>query len=63
MLYNTPMSYYDGIKADIWAIGVTLYLMVFNRYPFFSSNFMHLFELIKTQEVKFDDNPSNHPDD
>lgn len=38
---------YDGIKADIWAAGITLYQMIYGVYPFYSSNFMEVFELIK----------------
>ena len=45
---------YDGIKADIWAAGVTLYYMVFGVYPFYSSNFIEVFELIKNQELEFE---------
>lgn len=45
---------YDGVKADIWAVGVTLYYMVYLQYPFFSHNFMEIFEYIKTQDVKFE---------
>ena len=29
---------YKGKKSDIWALGVTLYQMVFRRYPFKASN-------------------------
>ena len=28
--------------------------MIFGKYPFYSSNFMHTFELIQTADVKFD---------
>jgi hypothetical protein len=39
---------YNGVKADIWAAGVTLYYMVYNKYPFYSDHFMHIFDIIKT---------------
>ena len=45
---------YCGAKADIWACGITLYAMIYGRVPFFSSNFMHTFELIKTSEPKYE---------
>ena len=43
---------YCGAKADIWACGITLYAMIYGKYPFYSSNFMHTFELISTAELK-----------
>jgi serine/threonine protein kinase len=42
------------VKADIWAAGVTLYCMVYLQYPFFSNNFMEIFELIKSSQLKFE---------
>jgi len=32
----TTGQLYDGFKADIWSLGVTLYCMVFSQYPFCS---------------------------
>jgi serine/threonine protein kinase len=29
---------FSGRAADIWALGVTLYCMVYNRLPFFDEN-------------------------
>ena len=48
-------SIYDGIMADVWAAGVTLYQMVYGKYPFYSPNVLEVFDLIKTQELKFEE--------
>jgi len=37
-----------GAKADIWAIGCTLYELAFLRRPFSSENPSVLFEIIQT---------------
>lgn len=34
---------FKGRKSDIWATGVTLYLMVFKKYPFTSNNIPDLY--------------------
>jgi serine/threonine protein kinase len=31
-------SLYKGKKSDIWACGVTLYYMLFKKFPFTSAN-------------------------
>lgn len=37
---------FKGRKSDIWAAGVTLYLMVFKKYPFTSNNIPGLYNKI-----------------
>lgn len=37
---------YDPMKADIWAIGVTLYLMATGNYPFYAQDYNSLAHLI-----------------
>lgn len=44
-------SSYSGCKADIWALGVTLYCLVFNVLPFESSDNDELFEKIRSQPI------------
>ena len=41
---------YKGNKSDIWAIGVTLYFMMFRKYPFNASNIPALYNKILNNE-------------
>jgi NUAK family, SNF1-like kinase len=41
---------YKGKKSDIWALGVTLYQMVYKRYPFAGHNAQELYQAIETLE-------------
>jgi serine/threonine protein kinase len=41
---------YSGKKSDVWALGVTLYYMVFRKYPFYAINRDQLYPKIKTEE-------------
>lgn len=37
---------FNPIQADIWALGVTFYVLATHQYPFFSNNTKYLFEKI-----------------
>ena len=41
---------YKGKKTDIWAAGVTLYFMMFRKYPFTSNNIPALYNKIINTE-------------
>nr|CCA15407.1 protein kinase putative [Albugo laibachii Nc14] len=44
---------YGGFKADIWAAGVTLYALMFEKLPFFSISTLELFEQIQSSSLDF----------
>ena len=41
---------FRGRRTDVWAAGVTLYYMVFRKYPFFTNQMSKAYELIRTAE-------------
>ncbi|KAH7440414.1 hypothetical protein KP509_04G106000 [Ceratopteris richardii] len=52
-------SQYHGKIADIWALGVTLYCMVFGCYPFIDDTLQDLYDKILHKELSLPD-LSNH---
>ncbi len=38
---------YKGKKSDIWALGVTMYFMIYRRYPFTGRNIGELYPKIQ----------------
>lgn len=59
---NGEGSPYEGKKADIYAAGVVLYVLLFFRLPFESDNPGELFEKIRTEEPDFSGRPDASPD-
>jgi serine/threonine protein kinase len=37
-MYLADVDGFSGKAADVWALGVTLYCMVYNQLPFFDEN-------------------------
>lgn len=54
----TPRVHVSGRKADIWAMGVTLYLMIFQCLPFQGNNLLELDMSILEKEPSFPPNTS-----
>lgn len=43
----------SNFKVDVWAAGVTLYLMLFGEYPFQDDNLLGLYDKILSDELDF----------
>ena len=42
---------YSGKAADVWAFGVTVYALLFNKCPFWGSTDFNLMESIRNDEM------------
>ena len=58
--YQAPEVYdggvYNPFLVDIWALGITLYKLIFDQFPFMAQNIKELSEKIRKEEVQFPDN-------
>ena len=55
----TDMSEYDMQKADIWSVGVLLFLLVFGKPPFDGLLTGNIVKSIKKASIKLKDNKWN----
>ncbi|KAF1791006.1 Calcium/calmodulin-dependent/calcium-dependent protein kinase [Phytophthora cactorum] len=44
---------YCAFKADIWAIGVTMYALLFGSLPYYSNDVSELFDKIENDPLEF----------
>ncbi|OQR93345.1 protein kinase [Achlya hypogyna] len=52
---------YSAFVADIWALGITLYAMLFGSLPYYSSEVTELFEMIQNNPVVLPVKEDVHP--
>ena len=43
---------YSGKAADVWAFGVTVYALLYNKCPFWGSTDFNLMESIRNDEMR-----------
>ena len=53
------ISEYDGACSDIWALGVTMFCMVYNRLPYSADTEFLLMETINNTAVEIPKNREN----
>lgn len=46
---------YDPMKADAWSVGVMLYVLVFNKFPFHSPSPTETIQMILSSDVSYSD--------
>ena len=53
-IVNQMNFQYNPFKADIWALGIILYTITYNNFPFYHDNEHILYQLIENAHVTFD---------
>ena len=43
---DPEIKVYSGVKADIWALGVTLFAFAYNKLPFYAETEIQILECI-----------------
>ena len=46
--------------ADIWALGITLYCMLFGKLPFVGGNILQLYENIRNEQLSLSTDTNPH---
>ncbi|CAI2374789.1 unnamed protein product [Moneuplotes crassus] len=51
--WNYDIKEFSGVKADIWALGVTLFAMTYNKMPFWADSELELANVIMKEDIDF----------
>lgn len=60
ILDNAP---FDGTKSDIWALGVSLYMIMYNHFPFYDNDDAALSDKILNKEPLYKSRSDYHDED
>lgn len=52
---------FSGQLADVWALGATMYMLVYGHPPWVASNILNLYNKIQQEELVFPETPSIDP--
>lgn len=47
---------FSGKAADIWALGITIYALVYKKLPFWAESLLGIFEVIQNSEIAYERN-------
>lgn len=53
---NTNIRTFSGKAADIWALGITIYALVYQKLPFWADSLLGIFEVIHNSEILYERN-------
>jgi serine/threonine protein kinase len=56
---SSKKGFYDPFKADIWSIGISMYLFLLEKFPFDSDSELELQILISNQEISYEGLPDD----
>ena len=51
---SSEVSEFSGKAADVWALGITLYALVYKKLPFWSDSLAGIFEVIQNFDLELD---------
>lgn len=49
-------------ESDVWALGITIFTMIYQKLPFYDSNIIKLFKKIEEEKLKFPKKPKINKD-